>query len=377
VKKVLVICGTRPEAIKLAPVVLELRERPREARTIFCATAQHRQMLDEVLDLFGIVPDIDLNVMRPGQHLTDLLAQLLLGLKGVLHQVKPDIVLVQGDTTTVLAGALAAFAERVPVAHVEAGLRTHDRYAPFPEEVNRRAASVIASYHFAPTAGARDNLLAEHLDPSSIFVTGNSVVDALRWAQGRLRAEDLPGYVDRQRRLVLVTAHRRENFGEPLHGLCLTLRRLVEEFPDVQVIYPTHLNPHVQETVRAALDGCERIVVTPPAEYRVFVSLMSWATVILTDSGGVQEEAPALGKPVLVLREVSERPEAIRAGTVRLVGTEPERILAEVRELLVDGEAYRRMARQVNVYGDGLAARRIVEVLLDGRMRTPEFVPEV
>jgi UDP-N-acetylglucosamine 2-epimerase (non-hydrolysing) len=377
VKTILVVCGTRPEAIKLAPVVLELRQRPEQAHTVFCATAQHREMLDEVLGIFGIVPDFDLNVMRPEHHLTELLARLLLDLNGVVQEVRPDVVVVQGDTTTVLAGALAAFAERRAVAHVEAGLRTHNRYAPFPEEINRRVTSVIATYHFAPTAGARANLLAEQVDPGSIFLTGNSVVDALRWAQGRLGTEDLPAYVDRRRRLVLVTAHRRENFGEPLRGLCRTLARIVQEFPDVQVVYPIHLNPHVQETVQEVLAGLERVVLAPPAGYRAFVSLMSWATLILTDSGGVQEEAPALGKPVLVLREVSERPEALQAGTVRLVGTDPERILATVRELLAGGEAYRRMTRRVNVFGDGLAARRIMEVLLEGRMRTPEFVPEV
>jgi UDP-N-acetylglucosamine 2-epimerase (non-hydrolysing) len=375
VKTILAVCGTRPEAIKLAPVVLELQQRP-EVKTILCATAQHRQMLDSVLEVFGLKPDIDLNLMRPGQHLTDLLARMLSAVSSVLRDIHPDCVFVQGDTTTVLAASLAAFAERIAVGHVEAGLRTGNRYAPFPEEINRRLTGHLATVHFAPSAEARENLLREQVDPAAVFVTGNTVVDALRWVQGRLTPSDLPSYVDPARRLVLVTAHRRESFGEPLVDLCRAIRRIAEEFPDVQIVYPVHPNPHVRFMVNKELNGCPGVCLTEPANYRSFVSLMHRAKLILTDSGGIQEEAPSLGKPVLVLREVSERPEGIRAGLVRLVGTCKDEILREARILLSDAHIYRNMARKVNLYGDGLASARIADIILTGRTDLPAFVPE-
>jgi UDP-N-acetylglucosamine 2-epimerase (non-hydrolysing) len=375
VKKILVICGTRPEAIKLAPVILELRRRP-DVQTILCSTGQHRQMLDKVLQVFDLQPQIDLNVMQPNQHLTELLARMLVNLKKTFDEVKPDVVVVQGDTTTVLAASMAAFIERIPIAHVEAGLRTNDLYSPFPEEMNRRVASVIARYHLAPTPSARENLLRESIDPAKVFVTGNTVIDALMWMKAHLKESDLPDYVDRSRRLVLVTAHRRENFGEPFRQVCLALRQLADEFDDIQILYPVHLNPNVQEIARATLEGVPRVTLVPPVDYASFVSLMLHATIILTDSGGVQEEAPAFGKPVLVFREETERPEAVRAGAVRLVGTDKSMILQESRALLTDSEAYKRMSRVTHVYGDGHAASRIADILLTGKPASGEFVPD-
>ncbi len=374
-KTVLLVCGTRPEAIKLAPVVLALRARPNQVRTVLCVTAQHRQMLDSVLSVFELTPDIDLNVMQPGQHLTDLLARMLVGLRGVIQEVRPDIMLVQGDTTTVAAGALAAFADGVTLGHVEAGLRTYDRRAPFPEEVNRRVAGVIADWHFAPTATARDNLIAERVNPSFIAVTGNTGVDALQWVRERIRFEPPPAYLLAGHRLIFLTAHRRESFGEPLQRALSAVRRLVEMFPDVQVVYPVHMNPRVQEVARNVLGGHPRILLIDPVDYRTAVHLMNSAYLIVTDSGGIQEEAPSLGKPVLVLRDVSERPEAVKAGVVRLVGLDPERILSEAARLLSDAEAYVAAARVVNVYGDGMAASRICDLVLAGRTDLPEFIP--
>jgi len=373
-KRILITFGTRPEAIKLAPVVQSLRRRPDAAAVTLCSTGQHRQMLDETLDALELKPDVDLQVMRAAQHPTDLLGRLLLGLRGVIDETKPDVVVVQGDTTTVAAAAFAGYLGGARVAHVEAGLRTRDKRAPFPEEVNRRVAGVMADYHFAPTETARRALLAENVPSESIFVTGNTVVDAMRWMRQRVLHQPLPAELDTNgARLILVTAHRRESFGEPFRELCLALRDIAERFEDVRLIYPVHLNPNVQRPVRDILGGCDRVRLIEPQGYSTFVSLLACAHLVVTDSGGVQEEAPCLGKPVLVLRDKTERPEGIAAGVVRLVGTNRERIVAEVTRLLSDPAAYAAMAREVNVYGDGLAARRIAEVLIDGQMTTPPF----
>jgi len=374
--KVMVILGTRPEAIKLAPVISRLRrDRPRFRVTV-CVTAQHRQMLDQVLGIFRIVPDIDLDLMRDRQGLFDLSAGILGGLRPVLLAEKPDAVVVQGDTTTAFAAALAAYYLRIPVAHVEAGLRTHDKYFPFPEEGNRRLLSVLADLHFAPTEGARRNLLASGVAADRIWVTGNTVIDALGLIRRRLRApgarEHWLEYFRRQvgvelederRRLILVTGHRRESFGRPLRQVCLALREIARQHPRVQVVYPVHLNPNVREPAQAILRGVPRVRLIEPLAYEPFVFLMNRAHLVLTDSGGIQEEAPALGKPVLVMRRETERPEGVQSGGVQLVGTSRRVIVERVLELLRDGEAYREMARVSTPYGDGHAARRIADVL--------------
>jgi len=352
--------GTRPEAIKMAPVVLELRRRP-WARVRVLATAQHREMLDQVLGLFAIAPDRDLDLMRPNQTLAALTARLLDGLDGALEQESPWAVLAQGDTTTVLATALACFYRRIPFGHVEAGLRTGDLAYPFPEEMNRSLAGRLAAVHFAPTESARANLLREGALPATIHVTGNTVIDALLQVAAR-EAPPLPGVPD-GRRLLLVTAHRRENFGAPLAAICRALLTLVERNPDVHVLYPVHLNPNVSGPVRAALGGHPRVTLCPPLDYLPFVAAMKRSTLILSDSGGVQEEAPALGKPVLVLRAETERPEAVAEGVVKLVGTEHDAIVEAAQTLLDDADAYRAMARGVSPYGDGHAAGRIADVL--------------
>jgi UDP-N-acetylglucosamine 2-epimerase (non-hydrolysing) len=360
VKTVLCTVGTRPEAVKMAPVVLALRGEP-WARVRVLATAQHRRMLDQVLDLFGIAPDVDLDLMRPDQELADLTARMLSALDRALETERPDVVLAQGDTTTVLATGLACFYRRIPFGHVEAGLRTGDLANPFPEEMNRAVASRLARFHFAPTAEARGNLLREGIPDGDIHVTGNTVIDALLL----VAAGDTPVGVplDPGRRLVLVTAHRRESFGAPLREAFGALRALADRNPDVQVLYPVHLNPNVSGPARELLDGHPRITLCAPLDYAPFVSAMKRAHLILTDSGGVQEEAPALGKPVLVLRDETERPEAVAEGVVRLVGTSAPRILAEAQRLLDDPAAYAAMARGVSPYGDGHAAERIVRVL--------------
>ena len=366
--KVLSVFGTRPEAVKMAPVVRELGRQPDRIASRVCVTAQHRTMLDQVLDLFGIVPDHDLDVMQESQSPTQVAATVLAKLEPVLRAERPDWVLVQGDTTTVAAAALAAFYAGCRVGHVEAGLRTFDKQQPFPEEVNRRVAGVIADLHFAPTARSRDNLRREGIDDATIRVTGNPVIDALHWAvqmpfdpgSGPLATVPLG-----RRRLVLVTAHRRESFGEPLEEVLAALRTLAERYvDDVHLLFPVHLNPAVRGPVHRVLGGLPNVTLTEPLEYLPLVHALRCATLVITDSGGLQEEAPGLGKPVLVLREVTERPEAVDAGTVRLVGTDGARILAEAQALLDDGEAYARMARAVNPYGDGHAAPRIVEALL-------------
>jgi UDP-N-acetylglucosamine 2-epimerase (non-hydrolysing) len=359
-RTILCVVGTRPEAVKMAPVVLELRRRP-WARVRVLATAQHRQMLDQVLGLFGIQPDVDLDLMRPNQGLADLTARMLTALDGTLEAEGPAAVLAQGDTTTVLTTALACFYRRIPFGHVEAGLRTGDLDYPFPEEMNRSVAGRLARLHFAPTESARANLLREGTDPASIHVTGNTVIDAL--LQVAAREAPLPEGVPDGRRLILVTAHRRENFGEPLRQICRALRTLAERNPDVHVLYPVHLNPNVTDVVRPALGAHPRVTLCEPLDYLPFVAAMKRSTLILSDSGGVQEEAPALGKPVLVLRAETERPEAVEAGVVKLVGTSESAIVAEAQRLLDDPAAYRAMARGVSPYGDGHAAERIADVL--------------
>ncbi|QGP91768.1 UDP-N-acetylglucosamine 2-epimerase [Neomoorella glycerini] len=360
--KVLTVFGTRPEAIKMAPVVKELNRYPEEFSCQVAVTAQHREMLDQVLHLFQIQPDYDLDIMQPRQTLEEVTTRALNGLAGVLKTSRPDLVLVHGDTTTTFVAALAAFYQQIAVGHVEAGLRTGDRYAPFPEEMNRRLAGVLADVHFAPTATARDNLLREGVPAEHIYVTGNTVIDALK-------ATVRPGYcfsdprlqeLDLQRwRVILVTAHRRENWGEPMKEIFTALRDLVKRYGDIVVVFPVHYNPRVRELAGEILGNRERIYLIDPLDYEPFVNLMARSYLVLTDSGGLQEEAPALGKPVLVLREVTERPEAVAAGTVRLVGTGYQEVLAAAGELLEDREIYLRMAHAVNPYGDGQASRRI------------------
>jgi UDP-N-acetylglucosamine 2-epimerase (non-hydrolysing) len=360
VKTILCVVGTRPEAIKMAPVILALRSEP-WARVRVLATAQHRLMLDQVLGLFAITPDVDLDLMRADQDLADLTARMLVALDGTLRAERPDVVLAQGDTTTVLATGIASFYRRVPFGHVEAGLRTGDPANPFPEEMNRSIASRLARFHFAPTAAARRSLLREGIEDAAIHVTGNTVIDALL----RVAEREVPIGValDPGKRLVLVTAHRRESFGAPLRAAFTALRALAARNPGVQILYPVHPNPNVAGPAREILGGQPGIVLCEPLEYGPFVSAMKRAFFVITDSGGVQEEAPALGKPVLVLREETERPEAVAEGVVKLVGTSEERILEEAQRLLDDASAHRAMARGVSPYGDGHAAERIVGVL--------------
>ena len=365
--KVLSVFGTRPEAIKLAPVIRELRKHPDRVMCKVCVTAQHRQMLDQVLNLFDIVPDYDLNVMEDNQSPTQVASAVLAQLEPILQEERPDWVLVQGDTTTVAAASLAAFYARVKVGHVEAGLRTHDKWRPFPEEINRRVAGVIADLHFAPTERARQNLLGEGVPDERILVTGNPVIDALQWVASLPYNPDdgsLAG-IPSEKRLILVTAHRRENFGAPLENICLSLRDIAARYDGrVHIVYPVHLNPNVWEPVHRLLGNVPNITLTPPLEYLPLVHLMKLCYIVLTDSGGLQEEAPSLGKPVLVLREVTERPEGVEAGTVRVVGTDRARIVAEAVRLLEDADVYEQMAQAVNPYGDGHAAERIVAALL-------------
>jgi UDP-N-acetylglucosamine 2-epimerase (non-hydrolysing) len=373
-KKIMMVFGTRPEAIKMAPLYHALKACPDEFDTLVCVTAQHRQMLDQVLKVFAITPDIDLNLMQPGQDLFDITASALLGMRDVLREFKPDTLLVHGDTTT-LAAAMAGFYQGVPVGHVEAGLRTHDVYAPFPEEFNRQVATRVTRWHFAPTEFSRQNLLDERVAPTSITVTGNTVIDALFWVLGRIDAdpqrrealaallgERLPFDWDRQR-FVLITGHRRENFGDGFLQICYALKELAARYSDVHFVYPVHLNPNVQQPVNEILGDLANVHLTEPLDYEPFVYLLKHSHIVLTDSGGIQEEAPSLGKPVLVMRDVTERPEAIEAGTVRLVGANRERIVASVTELLDDEVSYKAMARAYNPYGDGKACERIISVL--------------
>ncbi len=367
--RILSVFGTRPEAIKMAPVVQALSRDPFfDARV--CVTAQHREMLDQVLDLFNIRPDYDLDVMRPDQSLSELTAHILCGMSRVLARWRPDMVLVHGDTATTLAAAQAAYYAKVAIGHVEAGLRTGDKYAPWPEEMNRHLTGALADVHFAPTPRARDNLLREGVRPESVHVTGNTVIDALLDIERRITSDtalrcDLAGrfpILNPAKRLVLVTGHRRENFGEGFEQMCHALAELAKR-DDVQIVYPVHLNPHVQEPVRRLLADRSHVFLVQPQEYLPFIYLMHRCALVLTDSGGIQEEAPALGKPVLVMRDTTERPEAVAAGTARLVGTDRARIVQEVSRLLDDTDARRAMAEAVNPYGDGTAARRIVHIL--------------
>ena len=362
---VMSIFGTRPEAIKMAPVVLEL-QRQSKIESVVAVTAQHREMLDQVLKLFDIRPDFDLNIMSEGQTLFDITSRALSGLDGVLSQVQPDVVLVHGDTTTTFAGALAAYYHQIEVGHVEAGLRTRNKFSPYPEEMNRRLTGALADVNFAPTLTAKENLLRENVDPKNIFVTGNTVIDALYQTvrpdfkfTGELSRVDFDN-----RRIILVTTHRRENLGEPMRNVYKALKSLVDEFPNVEIIFPVHKNPKVREVVDAELGNLERVRLTDPLDYEPFANLMSRASLILTDSGGVQEEAPALGKPVLVLRDTTERPEAVHAGTVKLIGTARDAVYSAAKTLLTDEAAYRQMAEARSPYGDGHAAQRIVKALL-------------
>lgn len=361
-KHIVCIVGTRPEGIKMAPVIRALRKEP-WARVTVLSTAQHRDLLDQVLSLFDIEPDVDLDIMRANQSLSELTSRLLTALDGAFATLEPDVVLAQGDTTTVMAAALSAFYRRIPFGHVEAGLRTHDMDNPFPEEMNRLVAGHLARWHFVPTVTSRDNLLREGIAPDAIHVTGNTVIDALLEVASSDHPLEVP--LDPTRRLVLLTAHRRENFGEPLRDVCRAVLQLVERYPDIEVLYPVHPNPNVQDAVRALLGGQPRIHLCRPLDYAPFVEAQKRAYLILTDSGGVQEEAPALGKPVLVLRSETERPEAANEGVVMLVGTDAARIVVEASRLLDDPAAYRAMARGISPYGDGEAASRIASVLRD------------
>ncbi len=381
-KKIMLVFGTRPEAIKMAPLVKEFQKHPDTFQTIVCVTGQHREMLDQVLNIFDIRPDFDLNIMKQGQDLYDVTARVLTGMRDVLREAQPDIVLVHGDTTTSTAAALAAFYQQIPVGHVEAGLRTHNILSPWPEEMNRQITGRIASYHFAPTALSRQNLLQENVDDANITVTGNTVIDALYWVVDRIKndrsldaeLEEVlrhAGYdVNRLadgRPLVLITGHRRENFGDGFINMCTAIKQLTECYPNVDFVYPMHLNPNVRRPIHEVfgddLSNLGNMHFIEPLEYLSFVYLMEKSTIVLTDSGGIQEEAPGLGKPVLVMRDTTERPEALEAGTVKLVGTDREKIFNEVSTLLDDAAAYTRMSQAVNPYGDGLACSRIVERL--------------
>lgn len=367
--KILSVFGTRPEAIKMAPLAEALNnDESFESRV--CVTAQHREMLDQVLDLFEIIPDYDLNVMKPGQSLSELLANILLGVQAVLADFKPDLVLVHGDTATTLAASLAAYFERIDVGHVEAGLRTGDLYAPWPEEGNRKLTAAVAKFHFAPTVVAEQNLLNESIASDRIFVTGNTVIDALLTVKSKLDgspklkallSEQFPAF--NRSKLILVTGHRRENFGVGFEDICRAIQITAERYPDADIVYPVHLNPRVRDPVNRILADIDNVHLIPPQDYLPFIYLMNRAHLILTDSGGIQEEAPSLGKPVLVMRETTERPEAVAAGTVKLVGTDTEIITASVIELMEDPTAYSMMSRAHNPYGDGNASKRIVDVL--------------
>lgn len=392
-KTILLVFGTRPEAIKMAPLVKKLQSEPDKFKTVVCVTAQHRQMLDQVLHIFDIVPDYDLDIMKPNQDLYDITSRVLLGMRDVLKEVQPDVVLVHGDTTTSTAAALAAFYQQIPVGHVEAGLRTHNIYSPWPEEMNRQITGRITTYHFAPTPLAKQNLLHENVAENQIIVTGNTVIDALYMVVDKIKndealQEELAGVLketgydtarlDGSRRLVLITGHRRENFGDGFISMCTAIRDLAAKYPDVDFVYPMHLNPNVRKPIQQIFGDVSRksdsgfqisnlkfnnLFFIEPLEYLSFVYLMEKSTIVLTDSGGIQEEAPGLGKPVLVMRDTTERPEALESGTVHLVGTNYEKIVSEVSTLLDDEEAYLRMSQAVNPYGDGLACGRIAEFL--------------
>lgn len=363
--KIMAIFGTRPEAIKMAPVVRELLKHP-EIETKVCLTAQHREMLDQVVDLFQLPVDYDLDIMKQGQSLYDITDRVLLGLKEVLEKEKPDLVLVHGDTTTTFSATLAAFYQQIDVGHVEAGLRTGNMYSPFPEEANRRLTSVLTTLHFAPTETARQNLLKENQKDDHIFTVGNSVIDALLATVKKdyvFEDKELQD-IKEHKRIILVTTHRRENLGEPMRNVYRALRRLVETVPDMEVVFPVHRNPLVRQAVKEVLDGVPGIHLVDPMEYEPFTNLMARSAIILTDSGGIQEEAPSLGKPVLVLRDTTERPEAVASGTVKLVGTDEDKVYDTAYKLLTDEKAYKEMAESINPYGDGHTSERIVQAIL-------------
>ncbi len=361
--KVLTVFGTRPEAIKMAPLVKELEKNSDIFESVVCVTAQHRQMLDQVLELFDIKADYDLDIMKTNQDLWTLTCDVILKTKEVFESVKPDIVLVHGDTTTSMAAGLSAFYAKIPVGHVEAGLRTFDKYYPFPEEINRVFADAVSTYHFAPTDTSCENLIKSQIPKDHIYKTGNTVIDALLYTVNNHTAEIEGLNLDKNLKTILLTSHRRENFGEPIKQICRAILELVEKNKDIQVVYPVHLNPNVQKPVYELLEGKERIHLIKPLDYAPFASLMKKSYIILTDSGGVQEEAPSLGKPVLVLRDTTERPEAIDYGTVKLVGTDKEKIISETQKLLDSQEEYSKMSEAINPYGDGKACSRIVEIL--------------
>ncbi len=382
-KKVMLVFGTRPEAIKMCPLVKEFQKYPEQFQTISCVTGQHREMLDQVLKIFDVTPDYDLNIMKQGQDLYDVTARVLTGMRDVLREVQPDVVLVHGDTTTSTAAALAAFYQQIPVGHVEAGLRTHNIYSPWPEEMNRQITGRIATYNFAPTSLSRKNLLREAVSDESITVTGNTVIDALYWVVDKMKADkeldaELAGILAKSgydvnrladgKKLVLITGHRRENFGDGFINMCTAIKDLTEKYPDVDFVYPMHLNPNVRKPIHEVfgedLSNLGNMFFIEPLEYLSFVYLMEKSTIVLTDSGGIQEEAPGLGKPVLVMRDTTERPEALEAGTVKLVGTNYNKIVNEVSALLDNKDYYNEMSQAVNPYGDGLACGRIVDTLV-------------
>ena len=382
-KKIMLVFGTRPEAIKMAPLVKEFQKQPEQVETVVCVTGQHREMLDQVLRIFDIHPDYDLNIMKQGQDLYDVTAHVLTGLRDVLKEVKPDVVLVHGDTTTSTASALAAFYQQILVAHIEAGLRTHNIYSPWPEEMNRLLTGRLATYHFSPTPLSRNNLIKESVDDRNIIVTGNTVIDALYWVVDKIKNDKVldselvkvlvkAGYdvnrLNGGKKLVLITGHRRVNIGDGFLHMCSAIKDLTRKYPDVDFVYPMHLNPNVRKPIHEVfgedLSGLGNMFFIEPLEYLSFVYLMEKSTIVLTDSGGIQEEAPGLGKPVLVMRDTTERPEALDAGTVKLVGTDYDRIVNEVSVLIDDKVAYEKMSKAVNPYGDGLACKRIVNALL-------------
>ena len=382
-KKVMLVFGTRSEAIKMAPLVKEFQKQPKRVETVVCVTGQHREMLDQVLKIFDIKPDYDLNIMKQGQDLYDVTARVLTGMRDVLKEVKPDVVLVHGDTTTSTAAALAAFYQQIPVGHVEAGLRTHNIYSPWPEEMNRLLTGRLATYHFSPTPLSRNNLIKESVDDRNIIITGNTVIDALYWVVDKIKnnkeldneLEDIlskAGYdvnrLNNGKKLVLITGHRRENFGDGFINMCTAIKDLTVKYPDLDFVYPMHLNPNVRKPIHEVfgenLSGLKNMFFIEPLEYLSFVYLMEKSSIVLTDSGGIQEEAPGLGKPVLVMRDTTERPEALDAGTVKLVGTDYNKIVNEVSSLIDDKAAYEKMSKAVNPYGDGLACGRIVNALL-------------
>ena len=361
--KVLSVFGTRPEAIKMAPLVKEL-ERRKEIESIVCVTAQHREMLDQVLDTFKIKPDYDLNIMKKGQTLSDITSRVLEGLDEVIKEVKPNIVLVHGDTTTSFAAALSAFYNQVDIGHVEAGLRTYDKYSPYPEEMNRQWVDCMCDMYFAPTELSAKNLIKEGKDKSKIYITGNTAIDAMKTTVTKEYKNKELDWIKSNERLILLTAHRRENLGEPMHNIFKAVRKIVEEFSNVKVIYPIHLNPLVREIANEELSGCDRVHLIEPLEVFDFHNFQNKSYIILTDSGGIQEEAPSLGKPVLVLRDTTERPEGIKAGTLKLTGTDEETIYKETKKLLTNKEAYNKMSKASNPYGDGHASERIADAII-------------